>query len=311
MCFERKIKIPSFAKINWVLKVLGSRSDSFHEVRTILQSIDLADWITIKVTHSDNIQLEISGRKVAKGKNNIIWKAAELLKKRAPNGSGADIFLEKRIPVGAGLGGGSSNAAVTLLALNQVWSCGLKLTQLLELSRKLGSDVPFFLLGGTALGKGHGDFMTPLPDPPEENILLGYPGFSLSTKKAYAMGNWPRLNTTSGDLTKRRVDTKIRTFCEYAESNRRVHLLIENDFDKPLLKNFPRLAEIRWALEKSGCEAVSICGSGSTVLGVSVTSQPVMLRKDLSSTGIVEIFKVLTLSRDKYRAAFGEAGIKL
>ena len=233
-----RIRIPSFAKINWILKVLGRRRDSFHEVSTILQSVDLADQISIRATCSDRIRLETSGREVAKGEENLIWRAAALLKKRAPSGSGADISLRKRIPVGAGLGGGSSNAAVTLLVLNQLWNCGLELKRLRQLGRELGSDVPFFLIGGAVLARGRGERVRPLPDPPAESLVLCFPGFSLSTAKAYEMGRWPRLATASDHLTKRRTDTKIRRFCEYAEDSRRVHVLLENDFDAPLLQGF-------------------------------------------------------------------------
>ncbi len=308
------IRTPSFAKINWILRVLGRRRDSFHEISTILQSVDLADELSIEANSSDRIRLQTSGYEVAQGEDNLVWRAAALLKKRAPAESGAHISLRKRIPVGAGLGGGSSNAAVTLLVLNQLWGCGLKLKRLRELAGALGSDVPFFLLGGAALGKGRGELLTPLPDPPKEELVLCYPGFSLSTAKAYRMGGWPRLRSASEHLTKSGADTKIRRFCEYAQDGRRVHVLIENDFDAPLLKQFPQLTETHRALKRAGCERVALCGSGSMLLGVSAPSGPEMIVKKLSRAGragVAEVFQVSTLSGNQYRTAFREAGVTL
>lgn len=306
-----RIRIPSFAKINWILKVLGRRQDSFHEVRTILQTVDLADQLSIRATCSDRIRLETSGREVATGEENLVWRAAALLKKQAPAGSGADISLRKRIPVGAGLGGGSSNAAVTLLVLNQLWNCGLELNRLCQLGQGLGSDVPFFLLGGAVLARGRGELVSPLPDPPAESLVLCFPGFSFSTAKAYKMGRWPRMATDSDHLTKRRTDTKIRRFCEYAEDSRRVHVLLENDFDAPLLKQFPRLTETHRALRRAGCERVAFCGSGSALLGVSAPAPPTLIMEKLTCSGIGEVFPSLTLSRNQYRAAFRQAGLIL
>ena len=306
-----KTQIKSFAKINWIFKVLGRRPDSFHEVSTVLQTVDLADRISIEPITSDRIELKTTGYEVAQGEDNLVHRAACLLKREFSVQTGARIFLEKRIPVGAGLGGGSSNAAIVLLGLNRLWDCGVDPERLQKLGQKLGSDVPFFLLGGTAWGRGRGEQLRPLPDPPNEELVLCYPGFSMSTAEAYALGQWGPLNKPSKWLTKTGTDTKIRRFCDYAENSRRVHVLIENDFDAPLLKRFPQLAETHRALEKAGCECVALCGSGSTVLGVPSLSQTKLVAERLSHAGVGQVFQTSTLARHQYRAALQETGIGL
>ncbi len=306
-----RIRIESFAKINWILKVLGRRPDSFHEVSTILQTVDLADRISIESMAADGIELKTTGFEVAQGENNLAHRAASLLKTEFSVGTGARILVEKRIPVGAGLGGGSSNAAMVLLGLNRLWDCGADADRLLKLGRKLGSDVPFFLTGGTAWGQGRGDRIRSLPDPPREELILCYPGFRVATVDAYQMLECAPLNTSSRRLTKTGTDTKIQRFRDYAEEGRRVHVLIENDFDTPLLKRFPRLAETRRVLERAGCEGVSLCGSGSTVLGVPSQSQTGVEAKRVSDAEVGQVFETLTLARHRYWAALQEGGIEV
>ena len=306
-----KTQIKSFAKINWIFKVLGRRPDSFHEVSTVLQTVDLADRISIELIPRDGIELKATGYEVPQGEDNLVHRAACLLKRDFSVGTGARIFLEKRIPVGAGLGGGSSNAAIVLLGLNRLWDCGADPERLQKLARELGSDVPFFLLGGTAWGEGRGERLRSLPDPPNEELVLCYPGFSMSTAEAYAMGQWAPLNKPPKWLTKTGTDTKIRRFCDYAENGRRVHVLIENDFEAPLLKRFPQLAETHRAVEKAGCECVALCGSGSTLLGVPARSPTKLVAERLSHAGLGQVFQTSTLARHQYRAALQETGIGL
>ena len=305
------MQVKSFAKINWILKVLGRRPDSFHEVSTVLQTVDLADRISIELIPSDRIGLKTAGYEVAQGEKNLAHRAASLLKREFSVRTGARIFLEKRIPVGAGLGGGSSNAAMVLLGLNGLWDCGADAERLQKLGQQLGSDVPFFLLGGTVWGRSRGEQLSPLPDPPQEQLVLCYPGFPMSTEEAYAMGQWAPLNATSNRLTKTRTDTKIRRFCDYAEGGRRVHVLIENDFDAPLLKRFPQLSETHRALEKAGCEYVALCGSGSTVVGIPSQSQEKLVTERLCHAGVGQVFQTSTLARHQYQTALQKTGVGL
>ena len=305
------MQVKSFAKINWILKVLGRRPDSYHEVSTVLQTVDLADQITIDLIPSGTIELQTAGYEVAQGETNLAHRAACLLQREFSVRTGARIFLEKRIPVGGGLGGGSSNAAMVLLGLNRLWDCGADARCLLRLGRQLGSDVPFFLLGGTVWGRSRGEQLSPLPDPPHEELVLCYPGFPMATAQAYAEGRWAPLGATSNRLTMTRAETKIRRFCDYAEDGRRVSVLIENDFDAPLLKRFPQLSATHRALEKAGCGRVALCGSGSTMVGIPEQGQVKLVAERLSHTGVGQVFQTSTVARHQYQEALQKTGAGL
>ena len=170
------------AKINWTLEVLGRRSDGYHEVRTILQTVDLCD--RVRVSSAADLELALTGPVGQAGaplagvppSENLAYRAATLLRDQAGGRAlAARIELEKAIPADAGLGGGSSDAAATLRALNRLWGLGLPPGELARLGAQLGSDVPFLLFGGTVLGRGRGDEVTPLPDVPSQRLLLVVP----------------------------------------------------------------------------------------------------------------------------------------
>ena len=158
------LRLPAFAKINLRLRVLGKRSDGYHDLDTILQTISLHDTITFTVTESPEIVLSCDDRSLPTGADNLIYRAAESLRNRFATGRGVRIRLEKRIPTQAGLGGGSADAAVTLGALAYLWRTNTKAHELVEIASSLGADVPFFFLGGMARGTGSGKEVEPLRD---------------------------------------------------------------------------------------------------------------------------------------------------
>lgn len=168
------------AKVNWTLEVLGRRPDGYHEVRTVLQTVDLCDWV--KVSPASSLELAVTGpggeavlAELPTGEN-LAYRAAALLRDHTGESTlAARIALEKAVPVGAGLGGGSSDAAATLRALDRLWGLALPPVELARLGAQLGSDVPFFLSGGTALARGRGDEIETLPDIPERRLLLVVP----------------------------------------------------------------------------------------------------------------------------------------
>lgn len=253
------IRLRSFAKINLWFEMLGRRPDGYHEVRTILQTIDLSDQLIFEP--SNDLDLEVTPPVVPAGPENLIWRAAEALARKVGVSCGARIRLIKSIPVGAGLGGGSSNAAVALLALNQLWQLALDATELHQLARSLGADVPFFLMGGTALGTGRGDELCPLPDPATRlELLILYPGFELSTRSAYALLD----RDESGPVEPYRFQ---RLCMALAEGNLPYPALF-NSFEAPLFRNYPVLAEIRDRLLGAGALAAHISGSGSSLFGI-------------------------------------------
>src|SRR5215813_13936169 len=179
------ITLPSFAKINWTLEILGKRPDGYHEVRTLLQTVSAADELTFELAER-GITIDCDHPEVPLDETNLVYRAAKLFGDFTGAGKGARIRINKRLPVAAGLGGGSSNAAVTLLALQKLWNVQVAPRDLFSLGARLGADVPFFFIGGTCLGVGRGDEIYPLADINEEFLLLLNAGVAVPTRDVYA-----------------------------------------------------------------------------------------------------------------------------
>ena len=308
---SRQLALPCFAKINWVLKILGRRSDDYHELRTVYQTVDLSDQMVLEACSEDTIELQVSGRSVAEEKNNLVYRAADLLRNAVGRPAGVRVHLEKRIPVGGGLGGGSSNAGTALLGLNQLWDCRLSMSQLAELGAELGSDVPHFLWGGITLGRGRGEEVTPWPDRlPEQKLLLLYPNLEISTREAYSLGEWDACPAPE-ELTREDPDTKIIRFCEAVEEGKNAFAYVENDFEGPLLDVYPILAEAARGLKDAGCERVLLCGSGSTLLGLAEAGQLEEAAREAVERKLGEVFLCHTLSRQQYRNHLGNCGLDI
>ena len=183
---KKKISIKSPAKINLHLEVIGKRNDGYHELAMIMQNIDLADYLEFEINKEGLIKLKSDCNHLSLDSDNLIVKSANLLKKLSNNDLGANIFLKKNIPIGAGLAGGSSNAAATLIGLNMLWNLNLDNNELLKLSASLGSDVPFFINGGTQLCFGRGEILEKLNYKYEYGVLLlKNPNVSISTAETY------------------------------------------------------------------------------------------------------------------------------
>jgi 4-diphosphocytidyl-2-C-methyl-D-erythritol kinase len=172
------------AKVNLGLEVLRRRSDGYHEIRTLLQTIRLADRLEFR-GRPRGLSLRCLGSDLPTDERNLALRAAVLLRERTGTRQGAGIVLRKRIPVGAGLGGGSTDAAATLVGLNRLWGLRLTLRDLETLGAELGSDVPFFVRGGTQLARGRGELLTPVPPPPRQPIIVVFPNVFLSTSSVY------------------------------------------------------------------------------------------------------------------------------
>jgi len=183
---KRKISIKSPAKINLHLEVIGKRDDGYHELAMIMQNIDLTDFLEFEINQESIIKLNSDCTQLSLDSDNLIVKSANLLKKLSNNDFGANIFLRKNIPIGAGLAGGSSNAAATLIGLNKLWNLNLDNSALLKLSASLGSDVPFFINGGSQLCFGRGEILEKLNYKYEYGVLLlKNPNVSISTAETY------------------------------------------------------------------------------------------------------------------------------
>ena len=179
------LRLKSYAKINLGLEVLGLRQDGYHELRTLFQTVDLADDLELRPRTGPTIEVACDHPLVPKDEGNLALRAALELQRFARARSGARIVLEKRLPVGGGLGGGSSNAAAVLLGLDRLWGLRLGITGLLPLARRLGADVPFFLYGGTALGLARGDEVYPLRRQIEAHVVLVVPEVSVATAAVF------------------------------------------------------------------------------------------------------------------------------
>ena len=176
---SEKLRLKAYAKVNLTLEVLGRRDDGYHDVATILQTVDLADAVVIGGADELVVECDEAG---LSGESNLAWKAARTLAEKVGIVPRAHIRIDKRIPVASGLGGGSTDAAATLVGLNRLWGLGLSGDELTEVAAGLGSDVPFLLEGGTALGTGRGDEITPLPGTPASDMLIVAPRASIDAK---------------------------------------------------------------------------------------------------------------------------------
>lgn len=253
------LKYFSPAKVNLVLEVLGKRPDGYHELKSIVQTIDLCD--TLRFEPADEVSFECT-EPALNTPDNLVVRAAGLLKEVSGYGGGAKIRLEKHIPWGAGLGGGSSNAAVTLLALNELWGLGFSTTDLLSLAARLGSDVPFFIHGGTALVEGRGEKVTPLPPPKPLWLVLLVPPFTgIMEKTGRLYSLLESQHCTKGEFVSRALES-LRKNGEIAPS------LMFNVFDSVAFKAFPGLEPYWNALKEAGAQSVHLAGSGPAIFTV-------------------------------------------
>ncbi|HEX4948764.1 MAG TPA: 4-(cytidine 5'-diphospho)-2-C-methyl-D-erythritol kinase [Blastocatellia bacterium] len=288
-------ELPSFAKINWTLEILGRRADGYHELRTILQTVDVRDQLSFAATES-GIVLTCDNAEVPCDETNLVYRAAMLLRELTDCDKGAKIDLQKRIPMGAGLGGGSSNAAITLLALLQLWELEVAPRDLFQLGSQLGSDVPFFFLGGTGIGIGRGDEVYPMADVAAEHLLLVNPGVHVPTREIY--GNLPSELTRSPALN----NMPFSLEAAYARMHG-AQWQLHNDLERPALALYPLIGQVKQRLSELNATAVLMSGSGATVFAVFESEAArTQARQELSETGWW-CATTRTLNRNEYQAA--------
>ena len=286
---------PSFAKINWTLEILGRRADGYHELRTILQIVDVCDQLQFAVTEKEII-LTCDNPAVPCDETNLIHRAAILLKELTNCDKGVKIDLQKRIPMGAGLGGGSSNAAITLLALIRLWELDVAPRDLFQLGSQLGADVPFFFFGGTGIGIGRGDEVYPMADIVAEHLLLVNPGVNVPTREIY--GN------LSSELTSLPTVNKMPFSLEAAYARMRgAQWNLCNDLERPALALYPLISQVKQQLKDLDAAAVLMSGSGSTVFAVFESEAARAQAIDELSETDWWCAATRTLNRNEYQAA--------
>jgi len=296
------ITLPAFAKINWSLRVLGRRSDGYHEIDTVFQTISLHDTISFMPTEKNEIVLSCDDRSLPSDDRNLVWRAAAALRVRCAIQKGARIRLEKRVPTHAGLGGGSSDAAVTLLGLAYLWNLTITESELMELAAGLGADVPVFLYGGAARGAGTGTEIAALGDAADKFLLVLKPNANISTSKAYQALNAAALTTSDAKTI---LSTSQRS--RFSDSFGSEALL--NDFEAVVLQLEPEIERAKVALLRAGAQSALLAGSGAAVFGVfdNKDAQERAIQNIELETGW-RVFPCSTVGRDHYRRAMGAAG---
>lgn len=288
-------QLPAFAKINLSLHILGRRPDGYHEIVTVMQTISLADRLTF--AYADEIVLECSGPvELSAGEDNLILRAARALQKRYRVSAGAKIRLEKQVPIGAGLGGGSSDAATTLVGLRRLWGLRVTDAELATIAAELGADVPFFLFGGTAIASGIGTQIQKAADVAIPPALIVTPDVAVRTAYAYSLLKAENLTIDASN--------RILPVCrQIAESGEFPISAMKNDFEAAIFSAFPEISRVRNALIESGAIHAMLSGSGSSVIGFfdnEETRQAAM--KALDNEVNWRKFAVAAIGREDFRA---------
>lgn len=260
------LETAAFAKVNLHLRVFGRRLDGFHELRTLLQTIDLCDRVRVMPASPGIIDLAVTPAGfVSAGADNLVVRAARSLQKLTGVDNGAKIELRKRIPVGAGLGGGSSDAAATLILLDALWELDLKPVELMGIAADLGSDVPFFLIGGLALAVGRGETLVDLPDLPKCGVVVCSPAIEISTHDVYDR------YSSEPQLTSQRSDVRVEAFLAAARSGDTTAppwQEFENDLEPIVIDNWSEAGRAVTALRSADPLHAAITGTGASSFAV-------------------------------------------
>jgi len=281
----------AYAKINLSFEVIGRRDDGYHDIITVMQMIDLHDTLTFTpaedlTTHTDLPQL------ASEGENNLVLKAARALREARQVQKGAHIILEKSIPLSAGLGGGSSDAAATLLGLNELWELKLSRAALREIACDIGSDVPFFLGGPTALVEGRGERVTTVPSPPGCWVVLVFGHYNLANKTQHLYNNLHKKDMSDGNTTRRLLASLL-------DGNFPGPNLLANTFERVAYNVFDGLEAVRHKVLLAGGREVHLSGSGPTLFTIfppSHESRAKTLHQTLQSQGL-EAYITHTLTK--------------
>lgn len=280
--------------------MLGRRADGYHEIDTSFQTVSIHDVIKISVTESSEFKFSCDDRRLPTDETNLVVRAAQALQNRFAIKNGARVRLEKRIPTQAGLGGGSSDAAVTLMALAHLWELAVTAQDLIDTGAQLGADVAFFFFGGTARGTGIGDNVAALRDAPEKFLLTLKPMANISTSDAYQILD-ERSLTTSNSKSILSSSQRTEGF-ENADFD-----ALENDFEPVAFELAPEISRAKAALLNAGAQTALLAGSGSAVFGVfeSEAAQRRAIQAIELETGW-RVFPCKTVGRDEYAKALGD-----
>jgi len=293
------VRLRAFAKINLGLRILGRRPDGYHEIRTIYQTVTLADRLQVSILpRSTGIQVEADDPAVPGGRENLVYWACERWRRARNFRGGVRVKLEKKIPAGSGLGGASSDAAAALLGLEHLTGDKLSPAARFKLAVALGSDVPFFLVGGRALGCGRGEEVYPLADLPRSRCLVVFPGVGQFTREAY--------RDLDCQLTGRARARSIDTFGVWSQFPIEGWGPAENGFEDVVFAKWPKLRSLKQQLLRAGAETASLSGSGSAIYAIWDNARRLNAARRLVPPGW-RTFVVCTLPRSEYRRRLFDA----
>ncbi|HYO98682.1 MAG TPA: 4-(cytidine 5'-diphospho)-2-C-methyl-D-erythritol kinase [Pyrinomonadaceae bacterium] len=295
--------LPSYAKINFTLRVHGRRPDGYHEIETLFQTITLRDELTFGALERERFELNCTADAPADDipcdETNLVHRAGAALREHFGISRGARVELRKKIPSGGGLGGGSSNAAVALVGLARLWEIETDRATLARIGARLGADVPFFLTGGTALGTGRGATILPLADAPPAHLLLVTPNVQVSTAEAYKSLDAPA-------LTKPISPVNLAVSRTQAEISGSLRAVLANDFERVVYRLYPEIERARDALKAAGAQGALLSGSGASVFGLFDSARHCeRAQASLKVEAGWRVFACATLSRRAYEEAFG------
>jgi 4-diphosphocytidyl-2-C-methyl-D-erythritol kinase len=316
------IAVRSFAKINIGLRIGSRREDGFHELRTLYQTIALADTVRVDAGRGVGIEVYSKDLRVPSDESNTCWRIADRFLRALKTRAKVKITIEKSLPVQGGLGGASSNAVATLLGLERAMKKQLAPEERLRIAGEVGSDVPLFLIGGTVLGLGRGEQVFPMEDLPSFPCVIATPQIGVSTPTAFA--DWDKRMTEHAKLTSQNDGCKMSRFSHSVYEwlsgtsfsptgvpakgwNRAEALLldlvrtgIENDFESVVFPKYPAIREVKRALERAGAKYVSLSGSGSTVYGLFADKESAAKAARALNENDIPAQATTTLTRNEY-----------
>ncbi|MCM1161985.1 MAG: 4-(cytidine 5'-diphospho)-2-C-methyl-D-erythritol kinase [Roseburia sp.] len=276
-----EIKRRAYGKINLGLDVLRKRPDGYHDVRMIMQMVSVYDELTFQKIPDKEIRIAANKEELPLNEDNLIYKAAKLILERLNREEGISVTLEKHIPIAAGMAGGSTDAAATLLGINELFGGNIPIEELLSMGVKIGADVPYCILQKTALSEGIGEVLTPLPAPPACSLLIGKPDINVSTKYVY--------ENLQADALKSHPDIDGMRKAIEEQDLEGVTSRMENVLETVTIQKYPVIGEIKEAMLKAGAANALMSGSGPTVFGIFASKeQAEKAKKELAESGLVK-----------------------
>jgi len=263
------MKVKAFAKINLCLDVLRRKEDGYHEVEMVMTNVDIADVLEIKELEEKKILLKSDNKDLAMDETNLIYKAIVLLQKETGKDFGIELSLEKNIPMEAGMAGGSADAAATLKAVNELFNLNISKDRLMELGASLGADIPFCIMGGTALASGIGEKLKSLKPLPKMKILIAKPNTGLSTKKVYESLDIENLNKSG--FKHRDVKEMVSIIESDKDKKTKIKEIadsLNNILELPSIKLLPFIEDIKKTMMDNNCLGCLMSGSGTAVFGI-------------------------------------------